>query len=334
MSVTLSQSYVVLAKGASSQLSAAVSPDGGTLGWSSSDGGIASVDNGLVSGVGEGVDDITASASWPYWGPWSASAKVSVYDPIKQTPGLVLGDTALLYWADPSADSEQLDKDVQVSVVGRLGGWWVVDSAGVPGFVAKADIKLLTKVDLSAEYLVFQVGDNTTLTVDAAPDPDGIDWSSSAAGVLSVGAGGQATAKGEGVTVVSATGSWSFTDPVSGTATASVYTPVEKVGAVAKQAMSVRAAADGKSRVDDGVAKGDTMVVLGKAGDYLYVEHGGVRGFVPKQASEVNADIVITDADLVLAVGQTQPLGVKITPAGTDPAVWASTDPSIVSVDQ
>jgi uncharacterized protein YjdB len=334
MSVTLSQSNVVLAKGASAQLSAAVSPDGGSLAWSSSDGGIAAVDNGTISGVGEGVADVQASVSWPYWGPASKSAKVSVYDPIKQTPGLVLSDTALLYWADANAESEQLDKGVQVSVIGRLGDWWVVDSAGVPGFVAKADVKLLTKVDLSAEYLVFQVGDNTTLTVDAAPDPDAIEWSSSASGVLVVAAGGKATAKGEGVTVVSATGSWSFTDPATGTATASVYTPIEKVGAVAKQAMSVRAAADGTSRVDDGVAEGDTMAVLGKAGDYLYVEHDGARGFVPKQSSEVDADIVITDADLVLAVGQTQPLGVKITPAGTDPAVWTSTDPSIVSVDQ
>ena len=108
--VSLNQSSVSMKVGASVSLTATVSPSNATdkaVTWSSSNAGIASVSNGVVSAVSEGEATITASA-----GGKSATCNVTVLPNTVAVTGISLNKTSLSVYVN---DTFQLQATVSPS---------------------------------------------------------------------------------------------------------------------------------------------------------------------------------------------------------------------------
>ena len=108
--VSLSQSSVSMKVGASVSLSATISPSNATdkaVTWSSSNPGVASVSNGVVSALSEGETTVTASA-----GGKSATCKVTVLPNTVAVTGISLNKTSVSLYVN---DTFQLQATVSPS---------------------------------------------------------------------------------------------------------------------------------------------------------------------------------------------------------------------------
>ncbi|MBR4353150.1 MAG: Ig-like domain-containing protein [Bacteroidales bacterium] len=226
--VSLNNSTLSLTVGASETLTATVSPDDATnktVSWSTSDSGVASVSNGLVTAVGVGTATITVTTED---GGKTATCAVTV-NPVEVTSvtldqdtlSLTKGGTATLVatvnpatatdktvtWSSNNTEVATVDANGKVTAVGG-GSATITATAG--GKSATCDVTVtvpVTGVSLNKTTLTLSVNATETLTATVNPSDasnKNFTWSSSNTAVATV-VNGSVTAVGVGTATITVT---------------------------------------------------------------------------------------------------------------------------------
>ncbi len=169
--ITLDQTEIIIAPGASKKLTATIEPDNATnknFTWTSSDENIAAVANGWVIGVAEGTATITATTED---GGFVATCQVTVGIPVT---GITLNETSLvmmpgntkqlLVTIEPANASNQnytLTSDNEDVALITSAGWLVANNVGTAtitatsedgGYTATCAVTVQTTISTAIEY--------------------------------------------------------------------------------------------------------------------------------------------------------------------------------------
>ncbi len=169
--ITLDQTEIIIAPGASKKLTATVEPENATnktLTWTSSDENVAAVANGWVIGVAEGTATITATTED---GGFVATCQVTVGIPVT---GITLNETSLvlmpgntkqlLVTIEPANASNQnytLTSDNEDVALITSAGWLVANNVGTAnitatsedgGYTATCIVTVQTTISTAIEY--------------------------------------------------------------------------------------------------------------------------------------------------------------------------------------
>ena len=226
--VTLDRTSLSLAPGETAELKATVEPDDATdktVTWTSSDEAIATVVDGVVTGVAEGVVVITATA-----GDKSATCDVKVSEPYIPVEELILdktslemikGDTEIITatvkpddatekkveWSSADEKIATVDENGKVTATGA-GETVITAKAGDLEATCSVIVKVpVESITLDKTSLTLKVGATAVLTATVKPD-DATDktvtWSSSDNSVATVDKTGKVTGVKEGKAIITA----------------------------------------------------------------------------------------------------------------------------------
>ena len=374
--ITLDKEVLALVTGESETLTATVIPDDATdptVTWSSSDERIATVKDGVVTGVAVGLATITATA-----GDKSATCAVTVSEAVvpvteisldKEKLELTEGDTETLTatvkpdnatdkkvtWNSSDETVAKVDdagkvtavKEGTVTITATAGG----KSATCEVKVSKKDIPV-TGITLNHTSLSLYVGDKATLTASIKPDDatdKDVTWSSSDESIATV-VDGVVTAVAEGVATVTAEVSG-----IKAVCEVTVEVPVETI-TLDKTSLELN---KGESETLTATVKPDNAtvkVVTWSSSDETVAtvdDNGKVTGVaagsatITAKAGGKTASCAVTvtvpvesitldKTSLTMKVGETATLKATVKPDdATDKTVtWSSADKSIATVDK
>lgn len=225
--ISMTKESVTLYVGDSTSLSAAVTPNGAEVKWSSDDSSIAKISDNTITAVGGGKTTIRAKMT--YAGTtYTATCKVTVKKPgvsiSQESASLMPGDAITLTASAAPSDCEIKWSSSDSSVATVSGGQVKAVGIGSAKITAKITYagkdykascivsveKPSIKVTASADTIEYSERDQGTVTLKAKVKPDNgkIEWtmSNSAVATLS-GSGNEVTvkAKSEGTVEVTAT---------------------------------------------------------------------------------------------------------------------------------
>ena len=375
-SVSLNKETLTLIKGQSETLIATVKPDDATdktVSWSTSDPGIATVDNnGKITAVAGGDVTIKANA-----GEKEATCAVSVIVPVisitldQNSVTIEEGKTAILTATVNPEDAS--DKNVtwstsDASVATVENGTVTAVKEGSATITAKAADKTaeckvtvskkviaVTSIELNKSSLELKKGDSETLSATVKPNDatdKTVSWSSSDASVASVDQNGKVTAVKSGTATITAK-----TGDKSANCSVIVYTPVESVsldrtsvsleeGQTTTLVATINPSdADEKTvawstsnssvaTVENGVI---TAIAEGEA--TISAKAGGkeatCKALVKKKEIAITS-VTLNKTSLDLKKGESETLVATVKPDdATDKSItWSSSDVSVASVDQ
>ena len=229
-------SSLSIEKGKTATLTASVTPENATnktVTWSTSDGSVATVADGVVSGVKAGTATITAKA-----GEKTATCAVTVVDPAPTTvavTGVTLNPTTLelevggtgtvaatvapenatdktVTWSSDKTDIVTVDSTGKVTAV-KEGTTTITAKAGEKTATCTVTVKAkgtvsVTGVTVNPTTVKLDVGKTTVLGVTITPEnatEKGVTWKSSDESKATVDAKGCVTAKAEGTVTITAT---------------------------------------------------------------------------------------------------------------------------------
>lgn len=229
-------SSLSIEKGKTATLTASVTPENATnktVTWSTSDGSVATVTDGVVSGVKAGTATITAKA-----GEKTATCAVTVVDPTSTTvavTGVTLNSTTLelevgetgtvaatvapenatdktVTWSSDKTDIATVDSTGKVTAV-KEGTTTITAKAGEKTATCTVTVKAkgtvsVTGVTVNPATVKLDVGKTTVLGVTITPEnatEKGVTWKSSDESKATVDAKGCVTAKAEGTVTITAT---------------------------------------------------------------------------------------------------------------------------------
>lgn len=235
-SITLDKSALQVETSKTATLTATVTAEEGadkTVTWSTSDGSVATVANGVVSGVKAGTATITAKA-----GEKTATCAVTVVDPAPTTvavTGVTLNPTTLelevgetgtvaatvapenatdktVTWSSDKTDIVTVDSTGKVTAV-KEGTTTITAKAGEKTATCTVTVKAkgtvsVTGVTVNPATVKLDVGKTTVLGVTITPEnatEKGVTWKSSDESKATVDAKGCVTAKAEGTVTITAT---------------------------------------------------------------------------------------------------------------------------------
>lgn len=200
-------------------LTAAVTPEGSTVSWKSSDTKIVTVDGGKLKAIASG--DATITATITVGGKeYSTTCKVNVAKAYvtlnKSSLSMYNGDTytltptvspsgTTLTWTSSNTSVATVSSSGKVTAV-SAGSATITASFVYNGETFKATCSIsVTKptISLSAYSGSMYVGDSKTITASTNPSGYSVSWSSSNSGVASV-SGGKITAKSAGSATITA----------------------------------------------------------------------------------------------------------------------------------
>ena len=229
-------SSLSIEKGKTATLTASVTPENATnktVTWSTSDGSVATVTDGVVSGVKAGTATITAKA-----GEKTATCAVTVVDPTSTTvavTGVTLNSTTLelevgetgtvaatvapenatdktVTWSSDKTDIATVDSTGKVTAV-KEGTTTITAKAGEKTATCTVTVKAkgtvsVTGVTVNPATVKLDVGKTTVLGVTITPEnatEKGVTWKSFDESKATVDAKGCVTAKAEGTVTITAT---------------------------------------------------------------------------------------------------------------------------------
>lgn len=226
-SVSLNKTELSLTKGQSETLVATIKPDDATdktVSWSSSNTGVATVEDGKVTAVGGGEATITAKA-----GEFEATCHITVTVPVtsisldKTTMTIEEGTTASLTAtvqpndaSDKSVEWSSSDESVAMVENGTItavkeGSATIMARAGDKTAECKVTVSkkviIVTSVELNKSTLELKKGESEILSATVTPDDatdKTITWSTSEASVASVDQNGKVTALKSGTATITA----------------------------------------------------------------------------------------------------------------------------------
>ncbi|MDE5581590.1 MAG: leucine-rich repeat protein [Treponemataceae bacterium] len=226
-SVTLNETTLMIAHGATGKLAATVKPDDAddkTVTWSSSDASVATVDNdGTVTAVKVGTATITAT-TWD--GGKTATCKVTVnpmpVDSITLNPttltltrgetgkltATVTPDNKTVTWSSSDASVATVDNDGTVTAV-KVGTATITAQAGGKTATCAVTVNPIPVENVTLNVTTLKLAPNMTKTLTATVNPDDADdktvtWSSSNPAVATVSNDGMVTAVKVGAATITA----------------------------------------------------------------------------------------------------------------------------------
>ena len=371
--ITLDKTELELKTGENETLTATVKPDDATdptVSWSSSDEKIATVVDGVVTGVAAGSATITATA-----GDKTATCAVTVSEAVvpvteisldKEKLDMTEGDTetltatvkpdnATVKTVTWKSSDETIAKVVDGVVTAVKAGSVVITatagdkSATCEVFVSKKVIPV-TKVTITPSTLNLATGETATLTVSVEPEGATyeVEWSSSDETVATI-VDGVVTAVGEGTATVTA-----VVGDDSATCVVTVETPIESITLdktelemvkgdtetltvtinpeTAKEVKVTWSSSDEKIATVDETGK---VTAVG-AGEATITAKAGGKEATCKVTVKVPVESITLDkTSLTLKEGATAVLVATVKPDdATDKTVtWSSSDETIATVD-
>ena len=371
--ITLDKTELELKTGENETLTATVKPDDATdptVSWSSSDEKIATVVDGVVTGVAAGSATITATA-----GDKTATCAVTVSEAVvpvteisldKEKLDMTEGDTqtltatvkpdnATVKTVTWKSSDETIAKVVDGVVTAVKAGSVVITatagdkSATCEVFVSKKVIPV-TKVTITPSTLNLATGETVTLTVSVEPEGAAyeVEWSSSDETVATI-VDGVVTAVGEGTATVTA-----VVGDDSATCVVTVETPIESITLdktelemvkgdteiltvtinpeTAKEVKVTWSSSDEKIATVDETGK---VTAVG-AGEATITAKAGGKEATCKVTVKVPVESITLDkTSLTLKEGATAVLVATVKPDdATDKTVtWSSSDETIATVD-
>ena len=371
--ITLDKTELELKTGERETLTATVKPDDATdptVTWSSSDEKIATVVDGVVTGVAAGSATITATA-----GDKTATCAVTVSEAVvpvteisldKEKLDMTEGDTetltatvkpdnATVKTVTWKSSDETIAKVVDGVVTAVKAGSVVITatagdkSATCEVFVSKKVIPV-TKVTITPSTLNLATGETATLTVSVEPEGATyeVEWSSSDETVATI-VDGVVTAVGEGTATVTA-----VVGDDSATCVVTVETPIESITLdktelemvkgdtetltvtinpeTAKEVKVTWSSSDEKIATVDETGK---VTAVG-AGEATITAKAGGKEATCKVTVKVPVESITLDkTSLTLKEGATAVLVATVKPDdATDKTVtWSSSDETIATVD-
>ena len=371
--ITLDKTELELKTGERETLTATVKPDDATdptVSWSSSDEKIATVVDGVVTGVAAGSATITATA-----GDKTATCAVTVSEAVvpvteisldKEKLDMTEGDTetltatvkpdnATVKTVTWKSSDETIAKVVDGVVTAVKAGSVVITatagdkSATCEVFVSKKVIPV-TKVTITPSTLNLATGETATLTVSVEPEGATyeVEWSSSDETVATI-VDGVVTAVGEGTATVTA-----VVGDDSATCVVTVETPIESITLdktelemvkgdteiltvtinpeTAKEVKVTWSSSDEKIATVDETGK---VTAVG-AGEATITAKAGGKEATCKVTVKVPVESITLDkTSLTLKEGATAVLVATVKPDdATDKTVtWSSSDETIATVD-
>ena len=374
-SISVSPTAVTVLVGESTQLVVACSPSGSSLDavvWSSSNPSVATVEDGLVTGVAVGSATITALS-----GSLSASASVTVEKEKIAVTGITLslsslslekGDKATLQATvspsdatDPSVTWVSSDESVVTVIDGAVtavGGGTASVTAFAGDYSAQCAVTVTVPVQgvaLSPATMTLAAGDDATLTAVVSPS-DATDrtlsWTSSDPSVLAVDEQGKVTALKVGTaTITVAAGSYKATCSVTVLASVisveSVVLSAETLTLEKGASSTLTASVLPLDATDPSVSwiSSDTGVVTVDEKGKVTAISGGTAT-ITATAGTVSATCVVTvhvpvtgisldKTDISLYIGSSATLTATLTPSdATDKSLaWSSSDGNVATVD-
>lgn len=373
--ISLNKNATTIARGATEQLTATVEPEGtgSTVAWSSDNEAVATVDqNGLVTAVGKGTANITATA-----GGQSASCAVTVNAPLQGIE--ITGEQSTIKKGQTTQlsvvyDPEDTTDDTTVTWSSDNEKVATVDQTGLVKAVADGTANIKAKVGtLEATYTItvqevklnsIAIKDATTIhrgeteTLEVTYDPENttddktVTWESSDPTVATVDGSGTVTATGIGSANITAKVG-NHTD----VCVVTVDAPLESIDVqdTLELVKNQTAVIDYKLVPSDTTDKepvtftsSDPTVATVDADGTVVALKAGTTVITLKGANDVTAEVTVTVIEIpidtvfldkestVVEKGQTTELTAVVGPETTTDEnksiKWSSSDPSVVTV--
>ena len=370
-SISLSAETLYMDREQSVRLVATVLPENATnktIAWESSDTSVATVDNGIVMGVGYGKATITATA-----GAESATAVVIIRVPVEKVElssdflAMNVGSSETLIatvyplnatdaeitWESSNESVATVDNGIITGV--GYGKATITATAGAKSATVIVVIRVpVEKIELSSDFLAMNVGSSETLIATVYPlnatDAE-IIWESSNESVATVD-NGTITALSGGTTTITAT-----CGDFSNSCLITVYVPVSDITlsetsiSVIKDCLyKIRASvlpADATDKAvtwssdDTTVAKVERGLIeaVGVGNAVITVSAGNVTKTIRVTVTAGSGTVAVSGLLLsatqaVLQVGDTKTIIATVNPINADDAnvSWVSADESIATV--
>ena len=373
--ISLNKNETTIARGATEQLTATVVPEGtgSTVAWSSDNEEVATVDqNGLVTAVGKGTANITATA-----GGQSASCKVTVNAPLQGIQ--ITGEQSTIKKGQTTQlsviyEPEDTTDDATVTWSSDNEDVATVDQTGLVKAVADGTANIKAKVGtLEATYAItvqevklnsIAIKDATTIhrggteTLEVTYDPENttddktVVWESSDPTVANVDGSGTVTAVGIGSAKITAKVG-NHTDVCVVTADA----PLESIDVqdalelVKNQTAVINyelVPSDTTDKAPVTFTSSDPTVATVDENGKVTALKAGTTVITLKGANDVTAEVTVTVTEIpidtvsldkesaVIEKGQTTELTAVVGPETTTDEnksiKWSSSDPSVVTV--
>lgn len=373
--ISLNKNETTIARGATEQLTATVEPEGtgSTVAWSSDNEEVAKVDqNGLVTAVGKGTANITATA-----GGQSASCAVTVNAPLKGIQ--ITGERDTIKKGDKEKlsvvyDPEDTTDDTTVTWSSDNEKVATVDQTGLVTAVADGTANIKAKVGtLEATYAItvqevklngITIKDATTIhrgeteTLEVTYDPENttddktVEWTTTDPAVATVDGSGTVTAVGIGSANITAKVG-NHTD----VCVVTVDAPLESIEVqdTLEMVKNQTAVIDYKLVPSDTTdnapvtftSSDPTVATVDESGKITALK-AGTTVITLKGANDVTAEVTVTVTEIpidtvsldkesaVIEKGQTTELTAVVGPETTTDEnksiKWSSSDPSVVTV--
>ena len=373
--ISLNKNETTIARGATEQLTATVVPEGtgSTVAWSSDNEEVATVDqNGLVTAVGKGTANITATA-----GGQSASCKVTVNAPLQGIQ--ITGEQSTIKKGQTTQlsviyEPEDTTDDATVTWSSDNEDVATVDQTGLVKAVADGTANIKAKVGtLEATYAItvqevklnsIAIKDATTIhrggteTLEVTYDPENttddktVVWESSDPTVANVDGSGTVTAVGIGSAKITAKVG-NHTD----VCVVTVDAPLESIDVqdalelVKNQTAVINyelVPSDTTDKAPVTFTSSDPTVATVDENGKVTALKAGTTVITLKGANDVTAEVTVTVTEIpidtvsldkesaVIEKGQTTELTAVVGPETTTDEnksiKWSSSDPSVVTV--
>ena len=374
-SVSLNKTELSLTKGQSETLVATIKPDDATdktVSWSSSNTGVATVEDGKVTAVGGGEAAITAKA-----GEFEATCHITVTVPVtsisldKTTMTIEEGTTASLTAtvqpndaSDKSVEWSSSDESVAMVENGTVtavkeGSATIMARAGDKTAECKVTVSkkviIVTSVELNKSTLELKKGESEILSATVTPDDatdKTITWSTSEASVASVDQNGKVTALKSGTATITAKAgektalcSVKVTTPIESISLDRTSVSLEEgqtttlIATITPNDADVKTVEWSSSNASVASVANGVVTAVAEGEATITAKADGMEATcivsVKKKVIAVSS-ISLNKTSLELKRGQSETLVATVEPNNaTDKTVtWSTSDASIVSVDQ
>lgn len=233
-SISLNKASIELAKNENQTLEVAYNPvdttDDKTVTWTSADPNVATVENGVVTGVSVGTTTITATV-----GNKTATCDVTVTSPLKEIkvnpsevtvlknqsqtvnveylPADTTDDKTITWSIDNSKVADIVANGVEVTITGKKQGEAVVKATSANGLISTCKVEVkevpITSIKLDVTSKKLEPGETQAVNVEYLPvnttDEKAVTWKSSNTDVATVDENGVITAVTGGQADITAT---------------------------------------------------------------------------------------------------------------------------------
>lgn len=374
-SVSLNKTELSLTKGQSETLVATIKPDDATdktVSWSSSNTGVATVEDGKVTAVGGGEATITAKA-----GEFEATCHITVTVPVtsisldKTTMTIEEGTTASLTAtvqpndaSDKSVEWSSSDESVAMVENGTVtavkeGSATIMARAGDKTAECKVTVSkkviIVTSVELNKSTLELKKGESEILSATVTPDDatdKTITWSTSEASVASVDQNGKVTALKSGTATITAKAgektalcSVKVTTPIESISLDRTSVSLEEghtttlIATITPNDADVKTVEWSSSNASVASVANGVVTAVAEGEATITAKADGMEATcivsVKKKVIAVSS-ISLNKTSLELKRGQSETLVATVAPVdATDKTVtWSTSDATVVSVDQ